>query len=248
MLRNAGAEVFEQYIQKAKPLVDILWHKCKMNRTITTPEEKALLEKDTLAEVAKIQNPQIRNYYAQEMNKRLADEFGFEFSLKKQFKPKAQNKTNNFVKKPPLDDMALRKLTANLILYPKLAENYARRLTEFEFGASDMAKILTEIINIYEEEGVQDSRVLQEKLRLNFANQLNDLWQIEMIRKQNPQIPEARKEIDACLLSIQLKQLDIEINKCSTLIKNQPENFDELYQKYETLKKERNRLLSLAEA
>ena len=76
---------------------------------------------------------------------------------------------------------------------------------------------------------------------------MKELWQIDMIKKQNPSIPDARKEINSCLISIQLKQLDIEINECSTSIRNQPENFDELYQKYENLKKERNRLLQLSE-
>ncbi len=246
LLKNAGAQEFEKYLQKAKPLVDILWHKCKMNRTIVTPEEKALLEKDTLAEVAKIQDVQIRNYYTQEMKKRLSEEFGLEIKAEKnkfQSKKNDKNQEFNFVKKPPLDDMALRKLVANLILYPQLAESYISNLSNFEFGSSEMAKILAEILNIYEEEGVLDSSVLQEKLKMNFGAQLNELWQIDMIKKQNPNIPEARKEIDLCLQSIQLKQLDIEINECSTLIKNQPENFDELYQKYENLKKERNRLL-----
>ena len=244
LLHNAGAETFEQYLQKAKPLVDVLWHKCKMNRTITTPEEKALLEKDTLAEVAKIQDAQIRNYYTQEMKNRLRDEFGLETINKKPLKEqkKSKQQTYNFVKKPPLDDMALRK-----ILYPKLSETFASKLSNFEFGTSVMAKILTEILNIYEEEGVQESAVLQEKLKMNYPVQMKELWQIDMIKKQNPSIPDARKEINSCLTSIQLKQLDSEINECSTLIKNQPENFDELYQKYENLKKERNRLLQLSE-
>jgi hypothetical protein len=180
------------------------------------------------------------------MKKRLSEEFGLEIKAEKnkfQSKKNDKNQEFNFVKKPPLDDMALRKLVANLILYPQLAESYISNLSNFEFGSSEMAKILAEILNIYEEEGVQDSSVLQEKLKMNFGAQLNELWQIDMIKKQNPNIPEARKEIDLCLQSIQLKQLDIEINECSTLIKNQPENFDELYQKYENLKKERNRLL-----
>ena len=249
LLHNAGAETFEQYLQKAKPLVDVLWHKCKMNRTITTPEEKALLEKDTLAEVAKIQDAQIRNYYAQEMKNRLRDEFGLETINKKPLKEQKKSKQQiyNFVKKPPLDDMALRKIAANLILYPQLSETFSSKLSNFEFGTSVMAKILTEILNIYEEEGVQESADLQEKLRMNYPAQMNELWQIDMIKKQNPSIPDARKEINSCLISIQLKQLDSEINECSTLIKNQPENFDELYQKYENLKKERNRLLQLSE-
>lgn len=246
LLHNMGAEAFEKYLQKAKPLVDILWHKCKMNREIITPEQKALLEKDTLAEVAKIQDPQIRGYYMQEMKRRLAEQFGHEISnnkTKEKNNKGLKKQEFNFVKKPPLDDLMLRKLTANLIIYPELIKVYAGQLGEFDFGNSDMAKILTEILNIYEEEGIIESQVLQEKLKLNFAPQIKELWQIEMIKKQNPDITDARKEIDNLILSIQLKQLDIEINEYSTLIKNQPENFEELYQKYENLKKERNRLL-----
>lgn len=245
LLRNMGAETFEKYIQRAKPLVDILWHKCKMNREISTPEQKALLEKDTFAEVAKIQDTQIRNYYMQEMKKRLLKEFGHETSLgfRQQKQKSSKNQQFNFVKKPPLDDMALRKLAANLIIYPQLAQHYNKQLNNFEFGNSPMAKILAEILNISEEEGVQDSSVLQEKLKLNFNKELMELWQIEMIKKQNYGIPQARKEIDSCLSSIQLKQLDTEINEYSTLIKKQPENFEELYEKYENLKKERNRIL-----
>ena len=246
LLHNMGAETFEKYLQKAKPLVDILWHKCKMNREIITPEQKALLEKDTLAEVAKIQDPQIRGYYMQEMKRRLAEQFGHEISnnkTKEKSNKGLKKQEFNFVKKPPLDDLMLRKLTANLIIYPELIKVYAGQLGEFDFGNSDMAKILTEILNIYEEEGIIESQVLQEKLKLNFAPQIKELWQIEMIKKQNPDITDARKEIDNLILSIQLKQLDIEINEYSTLIKNQPENFEELYQKYENLKKERNRLL-----
>lgn len=250
LLHKMGAETFENYLQKSKPLVDILWHKCKMNREITTPEEKALLEKDTFAEVAKIQDPQIRTYYAQEMKKRLLNEFGHEVTIQKGKRKKEQtskNNEHNFIKKPPLDDLALRKITAGLIFYPQLIKNYEKRLNEFEFGNSVMAKILAEILNIYEEEGIQESNIIQEKLKLNFPSQIAELWQIDMLKKQNPSIPEMRIEIDNCLISIQLKQLDIEINECSTLIKNQPDNFDELYKKYENLKKERNRLLQLSE-
>ncbi|MBR1600069.1 MAG: DNA primase, partial [Alphaproteobacteria bacterium] len=65
LLHSLGPDVFEQYLNKAKPLVDILWHKCKMNRSFDTPEQKALFEKDVYAEVNKIKDNQIRVYYGQ---------------------------------------------------------------------------------------------------------------------------------------------------------------------------------------
>ena len=55
-----------------------------MNREINTPEQKALLEKDTIAEVAKIQDLQIRNYYMQEMKQRIYYSFGRGAQRKKQ--------------------------------------------------------------------------------------------------------------------------------------------------------------------
>ena len=56
LLHTLGPDVFEQYLQRAKPLVDILWHKCKMNKDVQTPEQKALIEKETFEEVNKIKD------------------------------------------------------------------------------------------------------------------------------------------------------------------------------------------------
>lgn len=76
LLHTLGPQVFEQYLQRAKPLVDILWHKCKMNKDTETPEQKALIEKETYEEVNKIKDPQIRSYYMQEMKQRIYYTFG----------------------------------------------------------------------------------------------------------------------------------------------------------------------------
>ncbi|MBP5352297.1 MAG: DNA primase, partial [Alphaproteobacteria bacterium] len=56
LLHQFGAQKFEEYLARAKPLVDILWHKCKMNKETETPEQKALLEKETIEEVNKIKD------------------------------------------------------------------------------------------------------------------------------------------------------------------------------------------------
>lgn len=264
LLRTLGAPIFEQYLQRAKPLVDILWHKCKMNKDTETPEQKALIEKETFEEVAKIKDEQIRNYYAQEMKKRIYYTFG-KGSLyqNKQPAPNSENqmperpKTTipanrkktasepiyHFVKKPPLNDLVVRGIIAAMLLYPELIEKYEEKLSAFEINDSKMAKVLTEIISIHQEDEELDSERLIEKLKLNFAAEIGDLWEINMYKSQKSTLPSLKAEINNGLLEIQLKQIDIELKECMTLISEKPENSEEIYARYKQLIKERNSLI-----
>lgn len=254
LLRTLGAEVFEKYLQRAKPLVDILWHKCKMGKITQTPEQKALLEKETYAEVAKIADVPTRNYYMQEMKNRIYYEFGKgavykqrenntkNLSKKNTHYPKLQNA--DFVKKPPLNDLVLRNIAAAIILYPELLEKYEEKLLSFEISASPMSKIIKEIAQIMQENGYKDSDNIIDRLKLNFKAEIEGLWEINMLKKQKYTIPEIKKIIDNDLIGIQLKQLDEQISECSTLMKQQPENSTQLYKKYQTLITERNNILA----
>lgn len=264
LLRTLGAPIFEQYLQRAKPLVDILWHKCKMNKDTETPEQKALIEKETFEEVAKIKDEQIRNYYAQEMKKRIYYTFGKGSLYKnKQPAPNSENqmperpKTTipanrkkienepiyHFVKKPPLNDLVVRGIIAAMLLYPELIEKYEEKLSAFEINDSKMAKVLTEIISIHQEDEELDSERLIEKLKLNFAAEIGDLWEINMYKSQKSTLPSLKAEINNGLLEIQLKQIDIELKECMTLISEKPENSEEIYARYKQLIKERNSLI-----
>lgn len=262
LLHKFGAEAFEKYLLKARPLVDILWHKCKMNKDTETPEQKALIEKEIFEEVAKIKDNQIRNYYTQEMKKRIYNAFGYgsEFgntssNQNKIIKNnKIYNKTSrntlinkqgyNLVKKTPLTDLFLRKIVAAMVLYPKLAEDYGERLAEFDVSKSPFAKMMNEIIEIVQEEKNIDSDMLVEKLRLNFADKIKDLWEFDMYKMQKITFPELKTEINAGLKEIQLKQIDTEIKECTALLKSQPENAEEIYNRYKQLIIERNKFLT----
>lgn len=260
LLHTLGPEVFEQYLQKSKPLVDILWHKCKMNKNTDTPEQKALIEKETMEEVAKIQNQQIRNYYTQEMKKRIYYTFG-KGSLYKENQninsttgskntSKLQNKKNkavllyNFIKKPPLADTFLRKIVAAMILYPQLITKYEETLSSYDLGNSKTAKIVSEIIEINQEHENIDSDILLEKLNLNYAEYISSLWEISMYKTQNTDFTDIKSELDNGLKEIMLKQLDIEIRECFTLMKEKPEEAKDFNEKYKKLISERNKLLS----
>ena len=265
LLHSLGAPVFEQYLQKAKPLVDILWHKCKMNKNTDTPEQKALIEKETFEEVAKIKDEQIRSYYAQEMKKRIYYTFGkgslykssqtaqngtqqpSEQQIKQTYAPRRKKPDTepiyHFVKKPPLNDLVIRGIIAAMLLYPELIEKYEEKLTAFEINDSKMAKILAEIMEIHQEDEHLDSERLIEKLKLNFAAEIGDLWEINMYKSQKSTLPSLKSEIDNGLLEIQLKQIDSELKECTSLMAKQPENSTEIYNRYQQLVTERNNLI-----
>ena len=259
LLHTLGPQVFEQYLERAKPLVDILWHKCKMNKDTNTPEQKALIEKETFEEVSKIKDAQIRSYYMQEMKQRIYYSFGRGAQRKKQQENTdstpnmpAFNKhssanvsiAHHYVKKPPLNDLDLRSIVAAMLMYPELISKYEERLSSFDIGHSAMAKILTDIIEINEEDEHLDSDILLEKVKLNFVGEIGDLWELNMYRQQKVSMQELNSQINNNLQTIQLKQIDIDIKECIALMQKQPDNLDELNLRYQQLIKERNTLLA----
>ena len=254
LLHSLGPEIFEQYLNRAKPLVDILWHKCKMNRDFDTPEQKALFEKDVFAEVNKIKDAQIRAYYGQEMKKRITELFGIKSRpvksdntapVKKVSKKYIKSDTEyHLVKKPPLDDLFIRKIAAAMVTYPQLISQYEERLSTFEFGNDRMSKMLAEILEVSHQDDYADSDNLLGKLKLNYPQEVEGLWELNMYKMQKNTLPELKKEIDDGLLEVQLKQLDKEIRECVALMKNDDNNATENYLKYQQLIKERNALLA----
>jgi len=256
LLHTLGPDVFEQYLQRAKPLVDILWHKCKMNKDTDTPEQKALIEKETYEEVNKIKDAQIRNYYMQEMRQRIYQAFGKGASVVnknggKASQPRKQSVSDkrqtsvhyNLVQKPPLSDLDIRNIVAAMILYPELIHKYEERLAAFEIDRSPMARILNEIIEINQTKEHIDSEILLEKLKLNFAKDIGELWELNMYRQQKSSMLDLKQQIDNSLNNIQLKQIDNDIKECTKLMQSQPNDLDEISARYAQLIKERNALM-----
>jgi len=70
-LQAHGAQNFAALMEKTKPLIDILWQKYTENEDCSTPEKKALIEQTLLAEVNKIADFTVRQYYAREIKNRI---------------------------------------------------------------------------------------------------------------------------------------------------------------------------------
>ncbi|MBP5699039.1 MAG: DNA primase, partial [Alphaproteobacteria bacterium] len=70
-LQAHGATSFAAFMNKTKPLIDILWQKYTESEDSSTPEKKALIEQTLLTEVDKIKDHTVRNYYAREIKNRI---------------------------------------------------------------------------------------------------------------------------------------------------------------------------------
>ena len=103
------------------------------------------------------------------------------------------------VRRPPLNDLFIRKIIAAIITYPQLAEQYEERLSSFDLSADVMSKILCEIIEIIHDDNYTDSENILNKLQLNYSAQINSLWELGMYKMQKSTLLDLKKEIDSGL-------------------------------------------------
>ena len=148
------------------------------------------------------------------------------------------------VKKPPLTDLFIRKIAAAMIYYPQLIEKYEEKLTSFDLDKSPFNKILNEIITLQQEESITDSDIFVEKIKLNYPQEIDKLWELKMYHTQKTPISDIKKEIDSGLKEIQLKQIEKELKECITLINHHPENVNSIEERYRYLLNEKNKLLN----
>ena len=73
-------------------------------------------------------------------------------------------------------------------------------------------------------------------------------WELEIFRQKNPYINKIREEIDTKIIEVQIKQLDNEIKECLRIIQVSESFAEEAYQRYESLKKEKESLLNTQNA
>ena len=69
------------------------------------------------------------------------------------------------------------------------------------------------------------------------------MWELGMLRQQNPFIAKLREEIDTKIIEVQIKQLDNEIKECLRVMQVSESLPEEVYHQYESLKKRKNRCL-----
>lgn len=256
-LKDKGREAFQEYLLTTTPLMDLLWKKNIENVPLNTPEQKALVEKTILDEVAKINDEQIRGYYNQEMRQRIYYEIG-KGSWKPQYgKSKNFNSTSakpyiSAVKievirpKTSLDELVVKFILAAMIFYPELIAEYEEKMSMFVMPRSELQKLLDNMLEIFnaadDTEGMESSTLIQKLEDNGFKKELNSLWELKMFGQQKPMINVVRLEIDNKILEVQLRQLENEIRECLNCIETSDSFPDDVYERYQSLKKEKQAL------
>ena len=242
-LKAKGKDEFLNLMQQTTPLMQLLWDKNTKDKTASTPEQKALIEKTIMEEVAKITDEKVRSYYMQEMKKRIYETYGAG-TLKiytSKNKPNYQKNVSNI--KPPLADIDIRFILAGMIIYPELIEDFEEKLLMFNISNFSLFNMLQKAIDIFHENPSFSSKELTDSLKENgYEADLNSLWEIGMLKSQNPYVNNIKKQIDQLMIAVQIKELNKEINEYKLKLEKSSVT-DEDYQHYLSLKSERDTLI-----
>ncbi len=269
-LKTLGREAFDKAISEVMPLKDLLWQKNVDNIETSTPEQKALVEKNIKEEVAKIADETVRNYYIQEMQDKIYNELGKGASWRKRqqviheqtpepvyrrnYVPKARFNAKNTAPihqaalatpKVHLDELVAKYVVSALVLYPNLVDEYEEKIFNFNIKNQQLNSLLENIFEINQEEKIEDFSVMIDKLKeRGLQKSVDELLEFKMLKIQNPNDVRMRENLDLRILESQLKQLDIEIKECLRVMENSESLSDEVYKRYESLKKEKENLLA----
>ncbi len=77
LLRSQGAGALRQVLEAALPLAALIWRQASQARPADTPERRAAIRADLRDQVAAIRDPELREDYRQEMERRFEAAFGY---------------------------------------------------------------------------------------------------------------------------------------------------------------------------
>lgn len=241
-LKSKGKDAFVSLMQQTTPLMQILWDKNTKDVPSSTPEQKALIEKNIMEEVAKIGDDKVRAYYTQEMQKRIYETYGrgtLKVGYNKSYKPKK----NISQIKPPLGDIDLRFILASMIIHPDLIGDFEEKLLTFDISKFNLFNMLNSLIDVFhKQENITSDLIISELKIKGFEKDLASLWEINMLKSQNTQINQIKDQIDALMRAVQIKQLDKDIVEYKLKLEKSTAT-DEDYQHYLNLKTERDILI-----
>ena len=259
-LKAKGAEEFLKLLEDTKPLKDILWQKYTEGKVFDTPEKKALLEKTMKDEAAKIADETVRNYYAQDLSSRLYYEIGkgaksayhqeFNPQNRKNYREKMQNGLNVGIVRSSrvIDEAVVKFMIAAMIYCPSLIAEYEEKIAEFEIKNVGLRKLFDTLVDVATDLENPDVNIITNLLcERGLKAEIEALWEVKMLKSQKADVLKLRDEINTKILEVQLQQLDNEIRECLRIMETSTDFSEEEYKRYESLKKEKEVLISSQE-
>lgn len=249
---------------ETKPLKDILWRKYTENQVFNTPEKKALLEKTMKEEAAKIADETVRGYYMQDLQSRLYYEIGrgAKSAYRPEFQPWRERSGSSYRERRAqglnatvvhsqkvLDEAVVKFVIAAMIYCPPLIVEYEEKLSGFEIKNPGLRRLFDTLVEVSSELEEADFSSLCEAMKQRgLLEQVNTLWEVQMLKTQKADELKLRDEINTKIVEVQLQQLEAEIKECLRQIETAEIFPDEVYKRYESLKKEKEQLLNAEEA
>ncbi len=77
VLREGGAVAMRAVLEKAEPMVSLLWRRETEGKVFDSPERKAALDRALRAAIRRIRDPSLRGHYGEEIRRLRLDLFGF---------------------------------------------------------------------------------------------------------------------------------------------------------------------------
>lgn len=241
-LKENGVEPFKKILEDSKSMVDLLWDKNFEGMDLSTPEQKALFEKNVFEEVAKIADEKIRGYYFRHMKERIDKEFGIMLPYsKKNYQP--YRLIENKIVRPTIDDRNLDFVIAAIIYIPKLISDYEEKILMFDIGSDRARALISSAIMIYNDnQDISSSSMIEQLSMKGFAKEIENIWEVKMFKQQNADEFALKDDIDLKILEAQIKYIDMEIRECLRIIEKSADFPEEIYKRCEALKKEKDAL------
>ncbi len=152
LLRQAGRNAMETVLERAVPLVDMLWQREVQAAPLSTPEDKAGLKDRIYAALREITHDNVRDQYKTALLKRFNDEFGYQSGRKSFGGSKRSRKYIPANQKGEMNAGAIiagrEKLIIGAILeWPDLLDHVDDSLFAFKFSDSHFARLLTAVLS-----------------------------------------------------------------------------------------------------
>ena len=253
-LKAKGAEEYEKAITNTMPLADLLWRKNIQAQPTNTPEQKAMFEKNIYEEIAKITDEKVRGYYQQDMRNRIYSELrapqqpAAKISVagtQRQTPPPARRIVREQLKvRHNLDEKVARFILSAFVCYPELIGEFEEKVGMFEIGNAELSMFWEKMADISREHEQLDAETLWRELASAGLDKIaSSLWELKMLKQQKPFINKLREEINNKILEMQLGQIEKDIKECLRIMENSESFPDDVYERCEMLKKDREMLL-----
>ncbi|WP_192871149.1 DNA primase [Bartonella bovis] len=175
IVRAGGVSLFDSFLQKSMPLIELLWWRATYGQRFETPETRAALERKLKQEIFTIKDEDVRRYYFQDIKKRLYDFFCPPFFKKKNVGGYDRNQKDEMFKRHSFSilensDMVrnlphsipLREAVILLILahYPDLCYENFEVLSELELKNTELINFHQSMLEILGSQQIHDKTIM----------------------------------------------------------------------------------------